>query len=398
MSGSPAPCVLVVAAEASGDALAAALIAALKRRAPGPIRFVGVGGSAMAGEGVASAFDIAGLSVAGWFEGLAAYGEVKRRVREVAVLAAREHPDVAVLVDSWGFTLRVAQALRALPNPPTIIKYVAPQVWASRPGRAKTLAAAVDHLLTIHAFDAPFFEREGLKTTFVGQAALARDASGADPASLRARLGLGAEAPVLLLLPGSRPGEIRRVLPAFAQTASRLKAERPALQVLVPVASTVRPMVEQELAGAAFAPILLHSEADKWDAMALATAALACSGTVTTELAQAGCPFVVGYRASTPTYLAAKLILKTRWLTLLNIAAGEEVAPEFLQDRCAPGPMAAALALLLDDPSARTRQIDAQNAALAIMRGPQAAGRAPQAIAAEVVLQALANRASLAQG
>ena len=392
MTGARPPCILVVSAEASGDALAAALIAELRRRAPQPLRFVGVGGPAMAREGVASAFDIASLSVAGWFEGLAAYGEVKRRVREVTALAAHEQPDVAVLVDSWGFTLRVAQSLRAHPQPPAIIKYVAPQVWASRPGRAKTLAATVDHLLTIHAFDAPYFEREGLKTTFVGQAALARNASDADPDGLRRRLGIASEAPVLLLLPGSRPGEIRRVLPAFAETAARLKAEQPSLQVLVPVAPIVRPLVEQGLSGAAFAPILLYDEADKWDAMALATAALACSGTVTTELAQAGCPFVVGYRASTATYLAAKLILKTRWLTLLNIAAGEEVAPEFIQGRCEPGQLSAALRLLLNDPSARAAQIEQQNRALAIMRGPQANGRAPAAIAADVVLAALAER------
>lgn len=390
-AGDRARCILIVAAEASGDRLAADLIEALKRRLGDGVRFVGVGGPAMAAQGVVSAFDIASLSVAGWFEGLAAYPQVKRRVAETAALAKRERPDVAVLVDSWGFTLRVAQALRKLPQPPVIVKYVAPQVWASRPGRAKTLAAAVDHLLTLHAFDAPFFEREGLKTTFVGQTALARDASTANPARLRAKLGLGVADPILLVLPGSRPGEIARVLPAFAAAVRLLQAERPALRVLIPVAPTVASQVEAAVARWNAPPILLHGEADKWDAMAAATAALACSGTVTTELAQAGCPFAVGYIATPLSYLAAKLILKTPWLTLLNIAAGREVAPEFIQARCDADHLSAAVRPWLGDPQARARQIEEQNAALAVMRGPQADGRAPAEIAADVVMEHLSR-------
>jgi lipid-A-disaccharide synthase len=214
-----------------------------------------------------------------------------------------------------------------------------------------------------------------------------------DAARLRARLDIGPDEPILLVLPGSRPGEIASVLPAFAETAARLNAEKPGLRVLVPVAQTVASQVEAALGGASFGPILLHGEQDKWDAMGAATAALACSGTVTTELAQAGCPFVVGYRASALTYLAAKLILKTRWLTLLNIAAGAEVVPEFIQGRCEPGHLSAALRPLLFDPQARARQLAAQAAALAVMRGPQAQARPPEAIAADVVSQALSDRA-----
>ena len=115
----------------------------------------------MAAEGVVSPFDIAELSILGWIEGLRAYGKVKRRVAETAALAERERPDAVVLIDSWGFTIRVAQAIRAARPDVPLIKYVGPQVWASRPGRAKTLAGAVDHLLALYGFDAPWFEREG---------------------------------------------------------------------------------------------------------------------------------------------------------------------------------------------------------------------------------------------
>ncbi|HET9161346.1 MAG TPA: lipid-A-disaccharide synthase, partial [Caulobacteraceae bacterium] len=159
---------MLVAAEASGDNLGASLARELKKRLGEGVRFVGVGGTQMAREGIESPFNIAELSVLGLVEGLMAYPRVVARVKDTAALAAREKPDIAVLIDSWGFTLRVAHALRRLDPKLPLIKYVGPQVWASRPGRAKTLAAAVDHLLSIHMFDAPYFEREGLAVTFVG--------------------------------------------------------------------------------------------------------------------------------------------------------------------------------------------------------------------------------------
>ena len=178
----PPICVMLVAAEASGDTLGAGLARELKRSlGEANVRFVGVGGAAMAEEGVVSPFDISELSILGLFEGLMAYGKVVARVAETAELARREKPDIAVLIDSWGFTLRVAHRLRQIDPDLPLIKYVAPQVWASRPGRAKTLAAAVDHLLAIHTFDVPFFEREGLPTTFVGASALARNTARGRP-------------------------------------------------------------------------------------------------------------------------------------------------------------------------------------------------------------------------
>ena len=204
------PCVMLVAAEASGDALGAELAIALRRRL-GEIRLVGVGGACMREQGVESPFDIAPLSILGAVEALKAYPMVMARVRDTVALAAREKPDIAVLIDSWGFTLRVAQGLRGLDPELAIVKYVAPQVWAMRPGRARTLAATVDHLLTIHSFDAPYFEKQGLPTTFVGNSAVARDLSGADGARFRGAIGAGPDDSILLLLPGSRAGEVARV-------------------------------------------------------------------------------------------------------------------------------------------------------------------------------------------
>jgi len=380
--------VMLVAAEASGDALGAALARALRRRLEG-VRFVGVGGSKMAEEGVVSPFDIAELSILGWIEGIKAYPRVVRRVKDTAELARRERPDVAVLIDSWGFTLRVAKAIRIeFPDVP-LVKFVGPQVWASRPGRAKTLAGAVDHLLAIHTFDPPWFEREGLKTTFVGNPALSTDFSAADGARFRALIGAGPDDPILLVLPGSRPGEIKRMTPPFEEAVRLLKAERPELHVVVPVADTVAEAVRGRIAGWPFRAHLVEDEAAKRDAFKAATVALACSGTVSTELALAGCPMVIAYRIDTLTYQLAKRVVTTELFTLFNIAAGEAVAPELIQADCTGPKLAAAVAERLDDPALRARQVERQFEALDRM------GRGmpdPSEAAAEAVLKLLAER------
>ncbi len=383
-------CVMLVAAEASGDDRGAALARALRRRlGPDGVRVVGVGGSQMAAEGVRSPFDISQLSILGLIEGLMAYGKVVARVRDTIALAEREKPDVAILIDSWGFTLRVAQGLRRVMPGLPLIKYVGPQVWASRPGRAKTLAAAVDHLLSIHVFDAPFFEKEGLPVTFVGNGALAVDFSHADPDRLKVSLGIDADEPVLLVLPGSRPGEIKQVLPAFEDAVARLKAERPGLNVIIPAAPTVAETVKARVAGWPHRVHVIEGDEAKYDAMKAATVALACSGTVTTELALAGVPVVVGYRLGRLSHAILQRLIRTPYITLFNIAAQAFVAPELVQDDCNGEALARAVAERLDDPARRSRQVAEQYAALDKMgRG----GPDPAEVAADAVLGILGDR------
>lgn len=381
--------VMLVAAEASGDTLGAGLAAALRARLGDGVRFVGVGGPKMAREGIASPFDISELSIVGWIEGIKAYGRVVARVKDAAALAAREKPDVAVLIDSWGFTLRVARALRALDPSMLLVKYVGPQVWASRPGRAKTLAQTVDHLLAIHVFDAPLFEAAGLPTTFVGNPVLHTDFSQADPARLRRSLGLREDQPILLVVPGSRPSEIKRMTPRFEEAVRIVKATRPDLAVVVPVAETVSREVRGAVAGWPMRVHLVEGEEAKRDAFRAATVALACSGTVTTELALAGAPMVVSYAVDPVTYWLAKKVVTTDLYTLFNIAAGEAVAPEIIQDDATGPNLARAVAERLDDPALREDQVRRQFAALDRMgRG----GADPSEAAAEVVIDLLKAR------
>ena len=374
--------IMLVAAEASGDALGAGLAQALKTRLGGDLTLVGIGGPRMSAEGITSPFDIADLSIHGWLEGLKAYGLVKQRVADTTELATRERPDAVILIDSWGFTIRVAEALRALMPDVPLIKYVGPQVWASRPGRAKTLAAAVNHLLALYAFDAPWFEREGLPTTVVGSQALHVDMSGADPAAFRAARGIAPDAPLLLVLPGSRPSEIRLMTPVYAETVARLKASVPDLQVAVVVAGTVAASVRAQVADW---PVEAHlvEEHDKYAAMKAATVALATSGTVSTELALAGAPMIIAYRFQPLSYAIMRPFFTGKYATLFNHAADEEIAPEYIQKDATPEKLVPAVTRLMANPAARADQSRRQTAALDLM-GRE--GRDPSEIAAEAVL------------
>jgi lipid-A-disaccharide synthase len=382
------PVIMLVAAEASGDVLGADLMTALRTRLP-DADFVGLGGPRMTAAGIVSPFDISELSIFGVFEALAAYPKAVRRIGEVVELAERERPDVAVLIDSWGFTSRLAKALRRRLPGLKLVKYVGPQVWASRPGRARTLARLFDHLLAIVPFDAPFYEGLGVDVTFVGNPVMVRELDGADPARLRRQIGAGADDPILLVLPGSRPGEIERMMPPFEEAARLAKAARPDLHVVIPAAPTIAGAVKAKVAAWPFRAHVVEDDEAKADAMKAATVALACSGTVTTELALAGVPMVVAYRMSGATYAVAKRLVRTRFATLLNIAADCEVAPEFIQNAATGQALATALIDRLTEPALRARQVAAQDDALKKMgRG----GPDPSSKAADVIAGLLAGR------
>ena len=378
---------MLVAAEASGDMLGAGLIHEMRAQRPDlDLRFVGIGGARMKEAGVASPFDISELSILGMLEGLKALPRVRRRVKQAGAFAQAEMPDVVVLIDSWGFTLRVAHAIRKIMPKVPLVKYVGPQVWATRPGRAKTLAQAVDLLLALHPMDAPYFEREGLKTVVVGNPALNVDFGRSDPAGYRQGLGLAAYDHLLMVLPGSRPSEIRRLMPVFREVMQQLGATRPNLTMVMPVAETVRDLVIEATRDLALRFVLIENEDDKYSAMQAADLALACSGTVSTELALAGCPMVIAYKVEPLTYWIFKNIATIKYVTLFNITAGRLIAPEFIQDDCTVDKLVKAVGERLDDKALRDKQIDEQFAALDIMGRGQ---KPPAELAARAVLEFL---------
>jgi lipid-A-disaccharide synthase len=383
--------IFLVAAEASGDALGADLIRALKARDP-ELKLAGTGGPAMRAAGVESAIDISGLGVLGFIDGLKAYGRVIEAVEHTIAAAKADPPDVAVLIDSWGFTLRVARAFReALPQT-KLVKYIGPQIWATRPGRAKTLAATVDHLICIHDFEPPFYAPYNLPCTVCGHPAIGRHKQG-NPSAFRARHAIADNERVLLVLPGSRASEIRRVGPTLWRAALRLAQTRDDLRLLMVAAGSVAEAARAQAPAKNIGRALIVDESEKDDAFASAHVALAASGTVTTEVALHGTPLVIGYKLGWVTWaLARAFLLKTKYATLMNVAAGKEAAPEFLQTRFNADNLVAAAARLLDDEPARQEQIRAQNAALALMGrgGPPAAN-----VAADAVLKVITPQPGL---
>lgn len=375
--------VFLVAAEASGDALGADLARVLKERDP-KLELAGVGGPMMAKAGIKSAADISGLAVLGFVEGLMAVFRVKAAVAATVKAALAAKPDVVVLIDSWGFTLRVAQGIRKAAPHIKLVKYIGPQVWATRPGRAETLAKTVDHLICIHDFEVPYYTPFGLACTVAGHPAIGRYTPG-DGAAFRARHGFKPRDRVLLILPGSRKAEVRRLGPVFWRAAETLERDRPGLRLVAVAVGSVKKAVLSQAAPIA----IIVDENEKEDAFAAATVALAASGTVTTEAALQGAPLVIGYRLGWITWFLARYFLfKGKYATLMNVAADAEIAPELIQTRFTVPNLVAAGGKLLDDADFREDQVRRQDEALALM----GRGQRPAAdIAAEAVLAVMTS-------
>ena len=372
--------VFLLAVEPSADTLGAGLVRELRNLDP-EVTFAGIGGPALRAEGLPSQMDIDGLAILGFVEGLRHYPMILRRVKEAAARIMESGADAAVLIDSWGFMIRVAKRLRTLGYRGKIIKYVAPQVWAMRAGRAKTLAQHVDHVLSLHSFDAPYFEPHGLPVRYVGNAVFDTDYRVGNADAVRARYNLG-DRPVLAVFFGSRSSEIARLAEPFTQTVQSLKRALPNLAIISPVSANVAQDVG---AAAASNPdmqdIILLPEADKLDVMACATAALACSGTMTTQLACAGVPTVVAYRLSPLTYFAVKRLYRPNYISLVNIAADAPLMSEFMQNDASPANLSKALLPLLTDTKKRAAARDALLQQTEVMRGEgSASAQAAQAV------------------
>ncbi|MEZ5939115.1 MAG: lipid-A-disaccharide synthase [Hyphomonadaceae bacterium] len=351
--------IFLVAAEASGDAIGADVIDELVRIAP-DIRLQGVGGAAMARRGVQSDIDMSGLAVLGLIDGLKAYGRVKKAVVATADVIMTANPDAVVLIDSWGFMWRLARELKLRGSSARLIKLVGPQVWATRPGRARVLAKWTDHLICIHPFEPPFYEPWGLPTTVMGNPAIGRMEKG-DGERARRKFGLPDATQAIGLLPGSRRSELKRVAPTLAAACNRLCEAHSNLHVVCPVAPSVRDEIRAMAKTWTFPHTLVEDETDKADAMAAMTVAIACSGTVTTELAEQGAAVVTGYKLGWVTWtLARAFLMRTKFISLVNIAANAEVIPEFVQTRLSVARIAATVETLLNDPDKRALQISAQ--------------------------------------
>lgn len=345
--------VYIVAVENSADHLGADLIQHIKSQRS-DVELMGIGGSAMAAQDVQSQIDISGLAILGFVEGLKSYPIILDRVRAAVENIMANTPDAVVLIDSWGFMIRVAKGLKKAGYSGKIIKYLAPQVWAMREGRSKILAQNVDHLMTIHSFDAPYFEQHGLPVSYVGNPIFDADYHQGDGAGLRRELGIDPKDEVLSVFFGSRLSEIQQLAKPFADAVSELRNQRPRLKLISPVSDSIATDVNAAAGeDLRLQDIILLPEARKFDVFAASDVALACSGTVTTQLACAGVPSVVSYRLNGLTYMAAKRLYKPNYISIVNIAANEALMPEFIQGDVTGENLSEAVAAYLNDPDIR---------------------------------------------
>ena len=378
--------IYLVAAEESGDALGAALVRALRSDTGGALVLAGVGGRAMAAEGVVSPFPTDDLAIVGVSAIPARLRLILRRIRETAdaVIAAR--PDALVIIDSPDFTHRVARRVRARAPSIPIIDYVSPTVWAWRSGRARAMRAYVDCVLAILPFEPAAHQRlGGPPCVYVGHPLIERLSDlRPNPREAERRR---SSPPLVLVLPGSRSSEIRLLLAVFGEAIANLHARVGDIELVLPTMPHLAARVAAGVANWAVKPRIVTEPAEKWAAFRNARAALAASGTVTLELALAGVPTVAAYRLTLVEEIIARVArIKQRLASIIlaNLVLGENIVPELLQHDCTPERLAAALAPLLSDTPEWRRQIGA----FARLDSIMALDTLPSARAAALVLEA----------
>jgi lipid-A-disaccharide synthase len=378
--------IYLVAAEESGDALGASLARALQVREEGRLTLSGIGGRAMAAAGIQSLFPIDELSIFGLTAIPRRVPLILRRIREAADAIITARPDAVVIIDSPDFTHRVARRVRRYAPTIPILDYVSPSVWAWRPGRARAMRSYIDCVLAILPFEPDAYVKlGGPRCVYVGHPLIEHVADlrpTAEDAERRR-----ANPPVVLVLPGSRASEIRRLLPVFGAAIRRVVERFGPLELVLPTIEDRLEQVRSGISGWQIKPRIVVDPADKWAAFRSARAALAASGTVTLELAIAGAPGAAAYRVSLAEELVARLMGLHRRLStviLANLVIGEKVIPEFLQRECTADKVAQALVPLLSDSPERARQVEAFGRIDALMK----VEAAPSAMAATIVLEA----------
>ena len=381
--------VFLIAGEVSGDALGGALMAGLRDLVP-DITFDGVGGPQMQAHGLESRFEMSELSLMGIAEILPKYRHLKRRIAETAAAVVEMRPDVLITIDSPDFCLRVAKAVKAR-STVRCVHYVAPSVWAWRAGRAEKMAKVIDHVLALLPFEPPYMEAAGMACDFVGHPITTQEqASDEAAAALRARVAPDAR-PLILVLPGSRRGEVDRLGPVFGQSLQKVVERHPQAHAVVPAAPPVAAAVEALVADWPLPVSVLDPRkrdaavfaAEKRAAFKAADVALAASGTVSLELAAAGTPMVIAYDMNWLSRQIIGRMLKVDTVTLVNLVSETRAVPEFIGARCQPDLIAEGIEAVLQAPDA---QLDAMDVTMARLgRGGEAPGlRAARAVLARL--------------
>ena len=328
--------VYLIAGEPSGDLLGSRLMRALRQKTNGQVEFFGLGGDTMETEGLKSIFDISELAVMGLIEVIPSIPRVLRRIRETVADIMEKKPDVVVTIDSWSFCSRVHQVLRAKKTGIKQVHYVAPQVWAWKKHRAKTMYKYVDLLLTLLPNEPQYFTKHHLKTIFVGHPVIESAALTANGDAFREKFDIDPKKQIITILPGSRHTEVSRLMPDFLAAAKLLQEQNPDIFFALPTVKTVAARVKKMLKDVSLPIVVLETESDRYNAFQASSAAIAASGTVALELAICNIPHIIAYKVSPLTYIIAKHLVHLKYVNLTNILLNRRVVPELLQHKCTP--------------------------------------------------------------
>ena len=384
-AGAVARQIFLIATEESGDRLGASLMKVLRQRLGGAVRFEGVGGQSMAREGLTSLFPIEELSIMGLAAVVKQLPMILRRIRQTADAVTHASPDILVIIDSPDFTHRVARRVRARDPAIPIVDYVSPSVWAWRPGRARAMLRYVDHVLALLPFEPEAYRRlRGPPCSYVGHPLIEQIGALRPNADEKKRR--DEPPPVLLVLPGSRRGEIRHHMALFGETLGRLQAEGVPFELILPTMPHLRDAVGEGVKNWPVQPRIVVGEKEKRAVFRIAHAAFVKSGTATLELAIAGVPMVAAYKVGAVEAAIMRRAIRTSSVILANLVIGENVVPEFIQEDCTPEKLTPALREVLNDSPSRRRQVQAFAKLDAIM---STGNQPPSVRAADIVLATL---------
>jgi lipid-A-disaccharide synthase len=350
--------VYVIVGEPSGDILAGRLMQAMLRQHPG-VRFTGTGGETMTEHGFKSLFNIADISVMGFWEVLPKLPLILKRLKQVMADIEQLQPDVIVTVDSWGFVSRILHKLKRKKSPIPVVHYVAPQVWAWKKSRAPKAAKLMNRLMTLWPYEPAYFEKYGLRCDFVGHPVIENTAITTDDLkTFKIRHQIPCQGTIVCVLPGSRRSEIKKLIPVFQKVIDLLKEHYPELCLIIPTVEAIACDVRSAFAGIDVPHCVITGQQERYNAFRVCDFALAASGTVTLELTACGAPHVIAYTFSAITNQIIKRLATTKYANLINILAEKPIIPEFVLENCRPDLISAKVLELMQNPAAAQTQVE----------------------------------------
>jgi len=359
--------ILFIAGEASGDILGGKLIAALKNQTDAKLELMGIGGTNMEKHGLHSLFSISELSLMGFTEIVPHIPRLLKRINQTAKFIIDQKPDIVITIDSPDFCFRVMKKVNQSEISEKIkkIHFIAPTVWAYRPGRTKKIAKLYDLLLVILPFEPPYFEKYGLKTVFIGHPIIEKNPD-AVPTDFRIKYGISKNEILICLTPGSRIGEIKRILPEMTSAINILSEKYSGITAVILATDKTYDLIRNHL-GEFKTKVILTTEQDKVSAFNSANLALAKSGTNTLEISLHRLPMIVTYKTGFLTYLIIRILVKVKFANLINIISNREIIPEMLQFNCQKNKLAAKLEELILNPDLCKKQIEESKMALKML-------------------------------